>query len=209
MRDAAGTIVASAQTNTCNHCAVSGLQPDTRYSYTVTVKHQPWATGERWDWEHARQGLVQNGRTYRHEFRTLPDPRRPHDEPFSFIVLGGFGTGIRRPSTATRRQFEVAQALERAVDQFDARLIVTTGDNIYASKRFLLWTAESGDEDDDWYFTFQPYRYVLNRLPVCPTISNHDTRETEEHDDRAQVMDNMYLRQDSRRPGTCSRARWS
>ena len=73
---------------------------------------------------------------------------------------------------------------------------MTTGDNIYASKRFLRWTADSGDEDDDWFFTyFQPYRYVLNRLPVCPTIGNHDTRETEEHDDREQVMDNMYLRE--------------
>ena len=46
---------------------------------------------------------------------------------------------------------------------------MTTGDNIYASKRFLLWTAETGDEDDDWFFTyFQPYRYVLNRVPVVP-----------------------------------------
>jgi len=74
--------------------------------------------------------------------------------------------------------------------------VLTTGDNIYASKRFLLWTADSGDEDDDWFFTyFQPYRYVLNRVPWCPSIGNHDTRETEEHDDREQVMDNFYLRE--------------
>jgi hypothetical protein len=74
--------------------------------------------------------------------------------------------------------------------------VLTTGDNIYASKRFLLWTADSGGEDDDWFFTyFQPYRYVLNRVPWCPSIGNHDTRETEEHDDREQVMDNFYLRE--------------
>jgi hypothetical protein len=30
-------------------------------------------------------------------------------------------------------------------------------------------------------------------VPVCPSIGNHDTRETEECDDRAQVMDNFYL----------------
>ena len=36
---------------------------------------------------------------------------------------------------------------------------------------------------------------MLNRIPVCPSIGNHDTRETEEHDDREQVMDNMYLRE--------------
>ena len=30
-------------------------------------------------------------------------------------------------------------------------------------------------------------------MPVCPSIGNHDTRETEECDDRGQVMDNFYL----------------
>ncbi|HEX6973919.1 MAG TPA: metallophosphoesterase, partial [Vicinamibacterales bacterium] len=194
--DEAGSLVASAQTNTCNHCAVSGLAANTRYTYTVTVKHESWGNGARWDWDPARKGLVQDGRVYRNEFRTLPDPTLPLDEPFSFIVIGDFGTGMKKPSSGTRRQLEVAQALERAVNESDARLIVTTGDNIYASRRFLLWTKDTGDDDDDWFFTyFQPYRYVLNRIPVCPTIGNHDTRETEEHDDREQVMDNMYLRE--------------
>ena len=37
---------------------------------------------------------------------------------------------------------------------------MTTGDNIYAAQRFLLLDQGSGDEDDDWFFTFfQPYRY--------------------------------------------------
>jgi tartrate-resistant acid phosphatase type 5 len=194
VRDEAGTVVATQLTNSCNHCAISGLKPNTRYTYTVTVKHEVWGAGVRWDWEPAVQGLVQNDRVYRNEFRTLPDPTQPLDEPFSFIVLGDFGSGIRKPSTEKRRQLEVAQALERAVDASGARLILTTGDNIYAAGRFLLWTSDSGDEDDDWFFTYyQPYRYVLNRLPVCPSIGNHDTKETEEHDDRGQVMDNMYL----------------
>ena len=190
VRDLSGAVVARAQTNTCNHCAVSGLQPNTRYTYSVTVKHEVWGEGVRWDWDPGRSGLVQNGRTYRNEFRTLPDPTKPLDGPFSFIVIGDFGTGIRRPSTAKRRQLEVARALEQAVDRHDARLILTTGDNIYASGRFLMWTRDSGDEDDDWFFTFfQPYRYVLNRIPVCPSIGNHDTQETEEHDDRDQGGD--------------------
>ena len=196
VRDAAGTLVASALTNTHNHVAVAGLQPDTHYTYTVTVKHEEWGRGVRWDWDPRGHGLVQQDRVYRNEFRTLPDPLAPLDRPFSFIVIGDFGVGIRKPSSSKKRQLEVARALERAVDEHDARLILTTGDNIYASRRFLLWTGDSGDEDDDWYFTFfQPYRYVLNRIPVCPSIGNHDTRETEEHDDRGQVMDNMYLRE--------------
>jgi tartrate-resistant acid phosphatase type 5 len=194
VRDESGAIAAEALTNTCNHCAISGLKPNTRYTYTVTVKHELWGSGVRWDWDPQIQGLVQHDRLYRQEFRTLPDPQAPLDEPFSFIVIGDFGTGIRKPSTAKRRQLEVAQALERAVDEYGVRLVLTTGDNIYASKRFLLWTADTGDEDDDWFFTFfQPYRYVLNRVPWCPSIGNHDTNETEEHDDRGQVMDNFYL----------------
>jgi hypothetical protein len=75
--------------------------------------------------------------------------------------------------------------------------VLTTGDNIYARQRVLgVAIGGTGDEDDDWFFTyFQPYRYVLNRIPVYPSIGNHDADETEEHDDRAQVEDNFYLRE--------------
>jgi len=194
VRDESGGVVAVAKTNECNHVQISGLQPDTRYTYTVRVKHEAWATGLRWDWDPALQGLAQSGGIYTNEFRTLPDPTLPLAAPFTFAVIGDFGTGIRRPSTAIKRQREVGLALQRAVDTHNVRLILTTGDNIYASRRFLLWTKDSGDEDDDWFFTFfQPYRYAINRVPVCPSIGNHDTRETEECDDRGQVMDNFYL----------------
>ena len=194
--DEAGAVVASAMTNDCNHCAISGLKANTKYTYTVRVKHEVWGEGVRWDWDPDVQGLVQAGGVYRNEFRTLPDPTRPLAAPFTFAVIGDFGTGIRKPSTRKKRQREVARALQKAVDAQDVRLILTTGDNIYAAKRFLLWTRDSGDEDDDWYFTyFQPYRYAINRVPVCPSIGNHDSRETEECDDREQVTDNFYLRQ--------------
>jgi hypothetical protein len=191
-----GTLAATASTNTANHCWVAGLEPDTPYTYVVRVKNDVWAQGERWDWDSAAGGLRQQGMTYRTLFRTLPDPSRPLDGPFTFAVIGDFGSGIRRPSTSTRRQAEVAAALARAVDAHDVRLILTTGDNIYASQRFLLWTRDTGEDDDDWFFTyFQPYRYALARVPVYPSIGNHDTAEMEEHDDREQVMDNFYLRE--------------
>ena len=52
----------------------------------------------------------------------------------------------------------------------------------------------TGDEDDDWFFTFyQPYRYLINRIPVYPAVGNHDTGETEASDDRQQLMDNLFL----------------
>jgi tartrate-resistant acid phosphatase type 5 len=194
VRDDSGAIVATAMTNDANHVAISGLQPDTRYSYTVKVKHEVWGSGNRWDWEPSIQGLAQGDGVYRNEFRTFQDPLTPLGGPFTFAVIGDFGTGIRKPSTATRRQREVGLALQKAIDTENVRLILTTGDNIYAASRFLLWTKDSGDEDDDWFFTFfQPYRYAINRVPVYPSIGNHDTRETEETDDRGQVMDNFYL----------------
>jgi tartrate-resistant acid phosphatase type 5 len=195
VRDDTGALVATALTNETNHVTISGLKPDTRYSYFVSVKHERWASGLRWDWDPTTQAMVQSGGSYHNQFRTLPDPTKPLENPFTFAVIGDFGSGIRKPSTAVRRQREVARALERAVDQHDVRLILTTGDNIYAAKRFLLWTKDSGEEDDDWFFTFfQPYRYAINRVPVCPSIGNHDTQETEENDDREQVLDNFYLR---------------
>jgi len=88
------------------------------------------------------------------------------------------------PDMAIRCGRQIAEALEKAVDEFGVRLILTTGDNIY----------RNGDEDDDWYFTYyQPYRYVINRVPTYPTIGNHDAGETESRDDREQLIDNFYV----------------
>ena len=54
--DRAGALVSVAKTETCNHCWVPGLTPDTEYTYKVFVKGQEWASGERWDWSRGRQG---------------------------------------------------------------------------------------------------------------------------------------------------------
>jgi hypothetical protein len=115
--------------------------------------------------------------------------------PLVMVVLGDFGTGVRHPSSETRRQREVAAALERVVETKGVRVMLTAGDNIYAAKRFLgIPIGATGDEDDDWFFTYyQPYRYVLNRVPVYPAVGNHDSAETEASDDRQQLMDNFFL----------------
>jgi hypothetical protein len=193
--DAAGAVVSVAKTEICNHCWVSGLQPDTEYTYKVFVKEQEWASGERWDWSPASHALVQAGGRYDNRFRTTPPPGQPAAD-LAFAVIGDFGIGVRRHSP-NRRQQQVADALRRVVDRGEVRFIITTGDNIYAGRRILgVPIGGTGDEDDDWFFTyFQPYRYVINRIPVFPSIGNHDADETEERDDRAQVEDNFYLRE--------------
>jgi len=191
--DASGKVASCATTEVANHCWLAGLLPDTEYTYKVLVKGQEWASGERWDWSSKEHALVQSGARYDNRFRTNPDPALAAPS-LSFAVIGDFGVGIRK-DTPTRRQRQVANALRRTVDTDGVRFLLTTGDNIYARVRvFGVAVGGTGDEDDDWFFTyFQPYRYVINRIPVYPSIGNHDADETEERDDRAQVEDNFYL----------------
>jgi hypothetical protein len=193
--DATGALVAFAETTTSNHVWVTGLVPDTEYTYRVIINGEEWAAGERRDWTDGPHGpgLYKNGRAYQNVFRTHPHPDQP--APLTFAVIGDFGTGVRKPSGPKRRQREVALALDRAVSERGVRLILTTGDNIYAGKTLLgIPLGATGDEDDDWFFTFyQPYRYIINRVPVYPAVGNHDSGETEASDDRQQLLDNFFL----------------
>jgi tartrate-resistant acid phosphatase type 5 len=195
--DEAGHVVGKGETRTANHVWVSGLEADTVYRYRVLVNGHEWAGGPRRDWTlgtgAGQQGLVESRRTYDNRFRTHPRPDVVAS--LTFAAIGDFGTGVRKPSTEGRRQREVAAALESAVAQEDIRLLLTTGDNIYAGRTLLgIPAGSTGDEDDDWFFTFfQPYRYLINRIPVHPCIGNHDGNETEVNDDRDQIMDNFYL----------------
>ena len=193
--DAAGAMVAVAKTEVANHCWISGLEPNTQYTYKVFVKNQEWAAGERWDWSAKDKALVQCGNSYDNRFITNPDPKTSADA-LTFAVIGDFGVGVKK-DRPTHRQQKVADSLRRVCQADGVRLIITTGDNIYAGSRLLgLAIGGSGDEDDDWFFTyFQPYRYIINQVPVYPSIGNHDANETEERDDRAQVEDNFYLRE--------------
>ncbi|HEX8163970.1 MAG TPA: metallophosphoesterase [Pyrinomonadaceae bacterium] len=198
--DAAGNLVGSFPGEPGkNHCFVSGLTPDTEYAYRVLVMsgadEEEWAGGPRRNWERVgdKMGLGPKSKSYRNRFRTFPDPARPSPRPVTFAVIGDFGVGVKKEDERGQRQ--VAAALEAALDRHGVRLVLTTGDNIYRSGGFLgLLGGDTGDEDDDWYFTYyQPYRYVINRVPVYPSIGNHDSAETEERDDRTQLFDNFYV----------------
>jgi tartrate-resistant acid phosphatase type 5 len=204
VRDNAGAVVATAVTEVANHCWITGLSPGQTYTYSLNVNGEEWARDERWDWSPGANALVQAGGRYDNRFRTYPDPdgsRGPgtpgsNDAALTFAVIGDFGVGMKRES-AVHRQQQIGDALRRAVDEHDVQVLLTTGDNIYASQRILgIPIGGSGEDDDDWFFTyFQPYRYVINRIAVYPSIGNHDTGETEDHDDRGQVEDNFYIRE--------------
>jgi tartrate-resistant acid phosphatase type 5 len=160
----------------------------------VIFSGEEWAAGERRDWVSGpeRKGLLKSGKAYDNRFRTFPDPNTSN--PLTFAALGDFGVGVSKPSTSTRRQREVAVALERISIERNVRLILTTGDNIYARTVLGIPVGSSGDEDDDWFFTFyQPYRYIINRIPVYPSIGNHDSSESEASDDRDQMLDNFFI----------------
>jgi tartrate-resistant acid phosphatase type 5 len=192
--DCEGRVVAEAKTSDRTWVWVEGLEPDTEYRYQVLVDGEPWAAGERWDWVPVPRGgydLAQAGRSYDCRFRTHPDPARP-SPPVRFAAFGDYGVGIRSDSESSRRQRRIAEVLDRTVADHDVRFVISLGDNIYQGERGQV-DDESGGEDDDWYSSyFQPYRYVLAKVPVYPAIGNHDTSDTEGSDDRAQLEDNFF-----------------
>jgi tartrate-resistant acid phosphatase type 5 len=184
-----GRVVARAETAEHNHVRLTGLEPDIEYRYRVVVDGRPWGERELLDWSVERATLVPAGRRYDNRFRTFPSVETP--APVTFAVLGDYGAGIIDGRLDGARQGLLARALERAVDAGDVRLVVTTGDNIYLGHQD---TAGTGNEDDEWYSSFyEPYRYVINRVPFFPTVGNHDAGDSESSDDRDQLADNLFL----------------
>ena len=118
--------------------------------------------------------LVHGGGQYYTRSPTKPAPPPP-GSCRACAVRGAWGVGGRTHPPPRRLQ-QVANALRRTVESEGVRFLLTTGDNIYARVRvFGVAVGGTGDEDDDWFFTyFQPYRYVINRIPVYPSIGNHD-----------------------------------
>lgn len=193
--DEAGRVVSEARPQDDAATWVRGLAPDTTYSYRVVVDGDEWATGELWDIGPVREGgmdLRPSGRSYDTTFRTAPDPELP-SPAVTFGVLGDFGVGVCSDAESSRRQQRIADALEMAVRGRGIRFVLTSGDNVYIGEQGRV-DDESGGEDDDWWSSyFQPYRYVLARVPVYPTMGNHDGAESEGSDDRAQTTDNLHI----------------
>ncbi|MDQ3384984.1 MAG: metallophosphoesterase [Actinomycetota bacterium] len=184
-----GEVVASATSSEENHVWVEGLDPDTEYRYRVRVDGEAWAGGELWDWEIDLGGPTPSDRTYDLRFRTHPAPGAT--VPVTFLAFGDYGVGIATGESG-RRQQAVARTLEALSKVHPVRFLVSLGDNIY--HRGDDAETQSGDEDDDWYLTFyEPYRYLLDHLPLYPAAGNHDGADTEASDDREQLADNFHL----------------
>ena len=197
VRGEAGNVVAKASTAERTWAWVDGLEPDTNYTYEVDIDGHAWAAGERWDWvpsAHGGYDLAPGGRSYDLRFRTWPHPDTAVTQ-VRFVALGDYGVGIRSDSESSRRQRRIADVLDRLVADDDIRFVLSLGDNVYLGEQGMV-DDESGGEDDDWYSSyFQPYRYVIARVPVFPAIGNHDTTDTEGSDDRAQMEDNFHILQ--------------
>jgi len=191
--DTEGTVVCSAEVADRNHAWLEGLEPDTVYRYRISVDGKPWAAGERRDWAVAAEGRPAGperaGRAYDMVLRTHPAP----DEavPATFLAIGDYGVGIERGEDG-RRQEGVARTLEHLAASHPVRFLVSLGDNIYHGPHSA--EEQSGDEDDDWYFPFfQPYRYLIDHLPLYPAAGNHDGSDEEASDDRQQLEDNFHI----------------
>jgi tartrate-resistant acid phosphatase type 5 len=113
------------------------------------------------------------------------------------LTVGDYGVGIVNGDDG-RRQQAVARTMERLAATRAVRALVSLGDNIYHGPENQL--AQTGAEDDDWYFTFyEPYRYLIDHLPLYPAAGNHDGADEELNDDRAQLADNFHLESRFRR----------
>ena len=191
--DEAGRVVSRAVSDDRNHVWLTGLRPDTSYHYRVLVDGRPWLGERHHDWALGADGsagaLQPAERRCQTRLRTHPADDDP--VPVTFIALGDYGVGIVN-GEAGRRQQAVAATMEALAASHPVRFLLSLGDNIYHGPDDRL--EQSGDEDDDWYFTFyQPYRYLIDHLPLYPTAGNHDGSDTESNDDRAQLADNFHL----------------
>jgi tartrate-resistant acid phosphatase type 5 len=185
-----GRTVARVETSEHNHAWVRGLEPDVEYRYRVVVDDEQWAVDGLRDWDRDRGTLVASRRRYDNRFRTFP--AEDDDVRVTFAALGDFGVGIFSEREDGARQLRLARALDRSVESHGIRFVATLGDNIYLGPDDTV--SGTGGEDDDWYASFyQPYRYVLNRVPFFPTVGNHDAGDSESSDDREQLSDNLFL----------------
>jgi len=95
VRDAAGAVVQTLRVVNDTFTWVTGLTPDTEYTYRViadpTGARRVWADGHLWSYDPRIKELVETTRTYTCRFRTFP--ALTASESLTFAVMGDTGTG--------------------------------------------------------------------------------------------------------------------
>jgi tartrate-resistant acid phosphatase type 5 len=174
-----------------NYCWIEGLSPDTEYHYELKIDDEPWPITDLYYYVKNKKRIPLHQGYEKNVFRTFPAGNKSAD--VTFAVIGDFGK-------SGTQQEKVAEALIKAVDDHGVRFLLTTGDNIYKALSGVPREgtqdpdANKGADDDDWFYTFfQPYRFLINRVPVFPAIGNHDTGESDVTDDRGALYDNLFI----------------
>ena len=168
IRDGSGALVQSVRVVDDTFTWVTGLTPDTEYTYRVVADpegaRRTWADGPLWEYQPRIKELIATGRRYACRFRTFP--ALTTSAPLTFAVIGDTGTG-------TSDQAALANALDAVIKPRGIRFVLMTGDTVYRK------SGRSGDDDDEWLMTyFQPYRTLIDCIPFFPCVGNHDTSET-------------------------------
>jgi len=152
-----------------NWALVNGLEPDTEYSYAVTI-----------DGRAAGEGSIRT------------DPERSNQ--LAFFVIGDFGTGSARQYKIAARMLTEFEKRRRSGNP--VRFVLTTGDNIYADFNIGNISLRSGDQDRDWEKKFfQPYEWLIRDVPFYTTLGNHDGNTNENRGDLAAYLDNFFFPQ--------------
>jgi hypothetical protein len=147
-----------------NWVLIENLQPDTEYSYEVTLKGNKIGSAK---------------------VRTWPE----QSDRLRFFVIGDFGSG---DSVQARVAAAMWKEFQRLNGNDPVRFVITTGDNIYGRLGFTLRYRDTGDEDEEWDSKyFKPYEPLIARIPVYPSLGNHDGNETEGRGDLAAYLDNF------------------
>jgi tartrate-resistant acid phosphatase type 5 len=151
-----------------NWLVVSGLKPDTEYSYEIAVKGAAIAKNTFRTW------AVKSTR-------------------LAFFVIGDYGNGSAAQYEIAGALLDEFTRLSATANP--VRFVLTTGDNIYGDiSNWLFGIRHTGAEDRDWGPKFfEPYQGVLAHVPFFPTLGNHDGNETERRKDLAAYLDNFFF----------------
>ena len=85
----------------------------------------------------------------------------------TFAALGDYGVGIVNGEAGSRQAAVAAHTDVAGRSSATSAACIGLGDNIYGGEENRL--EQSGDEDDDWYFTFyEPYRLRHRPAAVLP-----------------------------------------